>query len=258
MGNSTLTFLILSVIYSLLTGCSAGVVRIPQQIVNDDTIASLSKKYQSAICENTIDTGCAKIGEPKKGSWLEIMNDCGSVTPTYTNCIKLRSIISNEMLLIIDHHYHAYEGGMLAGRAKTNFWAGSFRSTLEVAATLFNPASTVKILTGSAALTGTIHETADKEFYYDQTINALITQMRSDRKTILANLITGLKKPTYEEYSIESAIRDLNNYYRAGTFASATISLSKSTAETERTADMGLKEAKNPKKSQVKSNDGEL
>ena len=56
--------------------------------------------------------------------------------------------------------------------------------------------------------------------------------MRADRKEALTLLLKG-RKATYDKYSIESAVGDITNYYRAGTLASAIVSISKSASTAE-------------------------
>ena len=83
----------------------------------------------------------------------------------------------------------------------------------------------------------------DKEFFFDNTIDALIIQMRADRTFSLVPLYDGRKK-SYDDYSLEVAIGDITNYYRAGTLASAIVSISKSASESQKKAETELKRVK--------------
>jgi hypothetical protein len=230
----------------MLGGCSsfpgAGVAVIPIQVITNDGIKHLSKKYQNAVCINTDTEGCATSGLAREGTWLSHIEDCQSVDANFVQCKSIRNSIVNELLLIVDHHYHSYEGGLLAGRAKNNFYTGAFRSGLETAGALLTVASTVKVLSGLAALTGTVQDSADKEFYYDNTINALVIQMRADRTLVLVTLFKGQKKD-YSDYPLERAVRDITSYYRSGTLASAIVSLSNTAAESEAKAKKSLDES---------------
>jgi hypothetical protein len=237
-------------VIAFLSGCSlpgGGVAIIPTQVITNDGIEAISKKYQNAVCTK-IETGCTQVGEPRVGSWLEHINTC-QVTQTQTQiqlirqCEVLRNAIIGELILIADHNYHAYEGGMIAGRAKNNFYTGALRTSLETAGALITVANTTRVLSGLAAFTGTIHESSDKEFFFDNTIDALIIQMRADRATALAQLLNG-RKAGYGDYSIEMAIGDITNYYRAGTLASAIVSISKSASAAEAIANEEVKQAR--------------
>ena len=132
---------------------------------------------------------------------------------------------------------------MLAGKSKSNFYTNGLRHTMETAAALLTPANTVRILSGMAALTGTLQTSADKEFYFDNSIGILISQMRTERSLKRIPIIEGLKTDEYRDYPIQQLISDLGNYYRAGTLASAIISLGKETAAKELAAQNKLQTA---------------
>lgn len=227
----------------LFTGCAgSGVVYIPDQVINDNSLLSISQKYVEAVCsEVDLKIGCNNKGDIKTNSWLDVMQKCqfNHVQGFTFDCVTARNHITNELLLVIDHNYHKYEGGLLAGKAKSNFYTNALRTSLETAATLLTPASTVKILSGAAALTGAIKSSAEKEFYFENTIGVLIIQMRADRKKKLFSLMNGLKG-SYSDYSLERAVREINDYYRAGTLASSIISLSNIAANKESKADERL------------------
>lgn len=226
---------IVGIVGLLLAGCSvlpgSGVAVIPAQVITDDGIEAMSAKYENAVCTE-VETGCTAKGVPRDDSWLAHINTCQNPGRDLTACRVLRDAIINELILIADHNYHAYEGGMISGRAKNSFYTGALRTSLETAGALITVADTTRIFAGLSALTGTLHDSADKEFFFDNTIDALIIQMRADRANALLPLLSG-RKQTYDKYSIESAIGDITNYYRAGTLASAIVSISKSASAAE-------------------------
>ena len=243
MRLELITFLISAMV--LLTGCTlpgSGVAIIPTQVITNDGITLISEKYQNAVCTK-VEPGCSKKNVPRAGSWLAHIDTCQVSGKDDAQCKILRNTIINELILISDHNYHKYEGGMLAGRAKNNFYTGALRTSLETAGALITVASSTKILSGLAALTGTLQESADKEFFFDNTIDALIIQMRADRTFSLVPLYDGRKK-SYDDYSLEVAIGDITNYYRAGTLASAIVSISKSASESQKKAETELKRVK--------------
>jgi hypothetical protein len=215
----------------IVSGCyspAGGVAKIPSQTITDPSINKIAEKYQKAVC-NKVDLkeGCSAKDVIRDGSWLANINTCQAPARDATVCKILRNNIINEMLLITNHYYHVYEGNMIAGKARNNFYTGALRSSLETAGALITVANTTKILSGLAALTGTLQESANQEFYFDNTIDALITQMRADRTKAVIPLLTK-QDADYDKYSIEAAILDINTYYRAGTIASAIISISES------------------------------
>lgn len=233
-NKQLLCFLLFTVALSACSNFTGGVAVIPTQVITNTGIEAISKKYQNAVCTDT-GTGCSQVGAPRAGSWIDQINKCQKVSRDLDECKIFRNAIINELILIVNHNYHAYEGGMIAGKARNNFYTGALRTSLETAGALITVADTTKVLSGLAAFTGTIHESSDKEFFFDNTIDALIIQMRADRAKALFRLLEG-RDADYASYSIETAIGDITDYYRAGTLASAIVSISKSASAEETTA----------------------
>ena len=71
----------------------------------------------------------------------------------------------------------------------------------------------------SAGVTGS-KVAIDKNFYYEKTIPALITQMNAQRKVALLPILNG-RKESLEDYPFEQAVTDLDTYYFAGTYLGA-------------------------------------
>jgi hypothetical protein len=236
-------FVLLTSACGLLKG--TGAVIIPTQTITNNGIAAMAIKYQNAACPE-IAEGCDKEGDIRINSWLAHIETCQKANRNVDDCKMYRNTIINELILITNHHYHAYEGGMLSGGAKNNFYVGALRSSFETAGALMTPVNTVRVLSGLAALTGTLQESANKEFYFDNAIDALIIQMRADRAEALYPLINNQIKQ-YDDYSIERAIADVTTFYRAGTLASAIISISKSANSAQTTAQKRLDDINAPK-----------
>lgn len=239
----------------------AGVVKIPDTVISGADIQSISSKYVNVTCSNeesgVSNTECPHPDVARVGSWIDVMNKCALDAADLAGCKTKRNTIIAELMLVIDHNFSVYEGNIVAGKAKNNFYSDSFRTSLETAATLFNPMSTVKILTGTAALTGTVQASANKEFYYDQAANALVAQMRADRKEIELLLLSNMTRKAYAEYPIPMAIRDLSSLYRAGTVASATITISEGATERSAEADKRIKELALPDKDLESDNESD-
>jgi hypothetical protein len=64
----------------------------------------------------------------------------------------------------------------------------------------------------------------DKDIFYNKTIPALITLMEAQRKMVLAQIYTGLKKGA-ADYTLYQALADLDSYYNAGTINGALVGL---------------------------------
>jgi hypothetical protein len=91
-----------------------------------------------------------------------------------------------------------------------------------------------KVLSGvTAGLIG-VTSLYDKQFLLTQTIQALETQMKTDRQNQYARIIRKMKNCGPDQYSLGFVIADLETYARAGTVESALQNVQKtlSTAET--------------------------
>lgn len=211
----------------LISGCqympSAGVAKIPVRIIDDQHIQAIAKKHTQVVCPKELtkdDPACPQPEMPRRGGWLEVMNQCGSANPVYTDCTERRNAIVWEMLLVVNHNYHNHEGNLIAGNAKNNFYVGGLRTMLETIV-VFNPSLPgAQYLSGAAALTGNLQSSASKEFYFEQMIFALVNQMLRNRKEVENTIISGLGKP-YADYPLSLALQDIDDLYRAGTVASA-------------------------------------
>lgn len=240
-------YLIAFIISFLFSGCAflpgGGAAVIPTTTISKSSIDKIAEKYQNAVCnKQDSSVGCSASGAIRDNSWLDSINTCQDPSRDNSTCKILRNNIINELLLVSDHYYHLYEGGMLSGNAKNNFYTGALRTSLETAGALITVADTTKILSGLAAFTGTLQESANQEFFFDNAIDALIIQMRADRTEAIIPLLSK-QNDDYSKYSIEAAISDINTYYRAGTLASAIISISKSANTAQQKNETALKEA---------------
>jgi hypothetical protein len=91
---------------------------------------------------------------------------------------------------------------------------------LGLAGSMVPLALTTKILAAvSAGVAGT-KEVIDKNYYFEKTIPALVAQMNAERQKALTPILEGMQKDI-DQYRLEQAVVDLNNYYIAGTFAGA-------------------------------------
>jgi hypothetical protein len=89
-----------------------------------------------------------------------------------------------------------------------------------LAATVFTPATTKTIL---AAITTTIigyKGAIDDNIFHQQSANALISVMNSERKKVFLRIVDGMAKPT-TNYTFVIAKNDLDDYASAGTPAKA-------------------------------------
>jgi hypothetical protein len=91
---------------------------------------------------------------------------------------------------------------------------------LSLAGAAVSGAGTKTLLAAIAAGVTGSKEIVDKNYYFEKTIPALVTQMNAERKKALVPILTGTAQ-SLDEYPFAQAVTDLHNYYFAGTFTGA-------------------------------------
>jgi hypothetical protein len=158
----------------------------------------------------------------------------------------VRNQIVTARMYIADIQYHYYEARLTREVQEEGLGATLATLGLTTASTLVGSAGTKTILSGAAtAVVGADKAYNEKELL-SNTIQALQTQMRADRKTQAAVIYAKMFKDAGNntktitpivEYTLPMALSDADTYYQAGTIASALIGLSKTVANAEQNAD---------------------
>ncbi len=102
--------------------------------------------------------------------------------------------------------------------------------SLDTASVLFTPLTTKSILAGLSALATSGKTAINKVYFYEQTLPVIITQMESDRQSVLADIIEGLAADD-NIYPLHHAVRDLSRYFTAGTIDGALAEIQKQAAK---------------------------
>ncbi|AZZ92522.1 hypothetical protein EUZ85_18060 [Hahella sp. KA22] len=207
----------------LLGGCF-GVVVIPQNPLMSDSkkIEELNSKYSKTSFDGSVKECIVKKDK-----------DCMK---------KERDIIINELILLVDYNYQSYEGSLIAGKAKSNFGFGMASTILSLGSAVSTVTDTKTIISSIASLTSSTRTEIDKNFYYEQTAQALIVKMKALRATKKLSLIKGMAIP-YIDYTMEQGLVDILEYYRAGTLANAVQSIYEDAAHQNRSAEQANMEA---------------
>ncbi|MDP2606153.1 MAG: hypothetical protein Q8S00_26725 [Deltaproteobacteria bacterium] len=108
--------------------------------------------------------------------------------------------------------------------------------------------SATNLATAMAGVTGA-RITIDKHFYFDKTIQALVSTMNAQRKLILVRILSGRSK-TITEYPLTRALDDLSDYEQAGTLLGAINTLQADAADNEKAADKELRKLELPTRTQ--------
>jgi len=149
-------------------------------------------------------------------------------------------------MYIADMEYNTYEARLTREIQDEGLLATAASLGLTTSATLVSPAQTKAILSGIATGVTGLDKAYNDKVLLSNTIQALQTQMRADRKTQAAVILAKMFKNTSSntriitpiaEYTLPMALSDAEGYYQAGTIASGLIGLSKTVANVEQSAD---------------------
>ena len=153
-----------------------------------------------------------------------------------------RNQIVTARMYVADLEYHYYEANLTRELQTEGLLATAVNLGLTGSASLIPVAQTSRLLAGIATGVTGLDKAYNEKELLNNTIQALQTQMRADRKTqaaiIYAKMLRDDKTITpIAEYTLPMALSDADAYYQAGTIASALIGLSKTLANAEQNAD---------------------
>jgi hypothetical protein len=154
----------------------------------------------------------------------------------------LRDQIAYRVMAEIELAYGRFEMTLTTNRAA--FQTGSDVVQLGLAAAIaVTPAGDVTdILAASLAGFKGTTLSIDKNFFEQKTTEALVSQMRANRKTIQAQLLKSLATRDVTTYPLESVWVDLVDFYYAGTVPSALVSIASAAGAEATTAKKNLED----------------
>jgi hypothetical protein len=147
----------------------------------------------------------------------------GSISDVNTATLQRNNIVTAR-IFSIDANFHQFVRDLSTQQNLSTIgvdWAAIGLASAGVAVT------SLQTKTILAAIAGGIlgaKASVDKDVFYNKTIPALITLMEAQRKIVLAQIYTGLKKSA-AEYTMYQALADLDAYYNAGTINGAIVGL---------------------------------
>jgi len=175
-----------------------------------------------------------------------------------SNQASMRNQIVTARMYIADMEYHTYEARLTREMQDEGLLATAVSLGLTTSATLIPVTQTKTLLSGIATGVTGLDKAYNEKELLSNTVQALQTQMRADRKTQAAVIYAKMYKDvgntraitSIAEYTLPMAFSDADGYYQAGTVASALIGLSKTLATAEHNADHA-KSAAGPNPGQV-------
>lgn len=165
---------------------------------------------------------------------------------------KLAKAIRDETIeygiMAINSVYNDFVDDINSGRATTNFIADVIDLGTSAAIGITNGERAIQVLGVALTAFRGGRKSADLNFFREQSTPILINKMDDSRATLYGSIILKKKKPV-DEYPMTEAIRDIVDYYNAGTLVRAFSQLSKETGASALEAEKKVLQLKeiNPK-----------
>ncbi|MDD5267778.1 MAG: hypothetical protein PHO08_11720 [Methylococcales bacterium] len=135
----------------------------------------------------------------------------------------------SKALTIMDFNYSTFVNGLGTQKRTKDMVTDFLVLSMNLAGTAVGAAETKTILAAiSAGITGT-NSALDKNFFYDMALPSLIAQMNADRTEVYLKILSGMQRETSGKnaYLWAQAVRDLVDYFNAGTLQHAASSIGK-------------------------------
>ncbi len=138
-----------------------------------------------------------------------------------------RDIVVNSLVRSIDLQFDAFRRHIFQAGSSTNFWGDTSVMALGVAGTLVTATVAPYLAAASALITGT-RAAIERDLMFQKTSLILINSMETLRAERLIPIEEGMAR-TWEEYTLSSALNDIENYYTAGTIPAAISAINSAT-----------------------------
>jgi hypothetical protein len=157
-----------------------------------------------------------------------------------------RNKIVYELLGMIDRTHATFMNSLRDDVAAKNILTDFFVLGLNAAGTVMGGEALKSILSVTSAGVVGANASIDKNFFANNTIESLYNQMRTSKEELETTITNGIKKTSIYDYPLEAALRDVWQYYLAGTLLQAVTDLAQTTGSEKTKADQKLTTAKNP------------
>lgn len=194
------------------------------------------KVVASSLCLAVILSGCESSiqGQPDRLSLSSeetaAINARAAIPPQNErlNEPSRNEIITTRMYLI-DQQYTDFENALYREGRGGDFALTVAQIVVGAVGSIVNPASTSQALSGVGGVLAGVGQAYDEELLADRAIQAIITQMQASRAEVRSAILAKLSL-TIQQYPLGLALRDLEEYYGAGTLTGGLAALSETAA----------------------------
>ena len=148
--------------------------------------------------------------------------------------IELRNRIVHGIMADVEYNYRVYEGILFIDRAKFNVGSDLLELGLATAGTLSSVNYTKTILSTLLSAGAGARISADKNFFREKAIESVINSMQSRRNRVEQLILSQLAKSVFD-YPLEMAIKDVREYFFAGTLEGGLTEMSRQSAASAQT-----------------------
>jgi len=186
-----------------------------------------SKKFPGATNSKSL---VANINSYLTGAQT-LFNNAIAADPTDAsgNAQRIRNDAIDDVLAVIDDNYNDYISSIEERRSRTDFVLDVIELGTAAATGITKGERPNQILGIALTAFRGGRRSSELNFYKQQTTPILINKMDDNRAIALADILNN-RTTSATTYSMKTAIRDLVDYYNAGTLVRAFTQLSKTTA----------------------------
>jgi hypothetical protein len=153
--------------------------------------------------------------------------------------VDQRNRIMEDLIFLVDVNYHQFENQFYLGRASFDTATDLAIIALGAAGALVNVSSTQALLAAISGGIGGTRVSINKNFFREQSINALIATMRATRKSKL-DFMRDAQSLNRSDYPMSRALVDIGDYYNAGTIVGALGNIVSEAGKKEQAADSNI------------------
>lgn len=132
-----------------------------------------------------------------------------------------RNAIVGARMYAVDLRFHEFETALMREGRDVGFLTALVELGVDTAGSLVGGNASQILSAVSAGITGG-SESFEKEILVDQTVQALLTQMRARRAQVANRIRFGMQMDV-ADYPLPLALRDVGDYYQAGTLVGALV-----------------------------------
>ena len=232
-------FLLISMII-LTTGCPQPLVKTrPSEKLGKNELttqvntylANRQMAYYCAMTGNHVNSNLSTFNPLAIYTCGSQRNTSGSTTDEDKLIAKrIRDETMENGIMAVNSVYTEFTDDLHTGRATTNFVADVIDIGLGAAIGISKGERALHILGISLTAFRSGRKSVDLNFFREQTIPILINKMDDNRSTVYGSMLMK-KKLSADDYTMAEVVRDIVDYYNAGTLIRAFSQLSKDSGE---------------------------